>query len=204
MPATARADVNFKLDHESVEDHGSYLLVRGRASTFSRDRVGDTVTRAALERAVETYMATNPILLFEHKYSRPAGTVTKAEVRDDGLHIEARLPRPADPLNLTWWGMVRDKVLRALSIGGRWTRDAMNRLVDVDRREISIAPVAVNGEAFIGAPLATQVGKAFGDDVVAGANRNAAFDVELAALRADVALLGASIAAYRLSRALST
>ena len=188
MPATARANVDVRLSDESVEDHGSYLIVRGVASTFNRDRVGDTVTRAALERAVERYLR-NPIMLYGHSYDRPAGLVTRAEVRDDGLHIEAKLPKPADPENLTRWALVRDKVMRGLSIGGAWTRDAMKRLVEIDLREISIAAVPVNADTLLGA----QLGKAFGDapdaaDVAAGL-REVAWAASVESARIAVARL---------------
>jgi hypothetical protein len=73
------------------------------------------------------------------------------------LWIEAKLPRPADGLPRHYWELVRQGVMRALSIGGVWKRDALRRLVEIDLREISVAAVGVNA----GTLLSTQTAKAF-------------------------------------------
>lgn len=156
---TAAMDYDFKLsdEHVRVAEDGS-LLVSGWASNFDVDRVGDTVTRAALEKALTGYMR-NPILLYGHKYTQPAGVVTKARVTDEGLWIAAKLPRPDGGLPLHYWTLVRQGIMRALSIGGVWKRDALRRLVEIDLREVSIASVGVNA----GTLLSAQTAKAFGD-----------------------------------------
>lgn len=119
------------------------------------------VTRKALERALEKY-GENPMLLFNHLYSQPAGLVTKALVDDQGLWIEATLPRPEGGQARHYWDLVKRGVMRALSIGGTWKRELVNgvyALTDIDLREISIASVGVNA----GTLLSAQTAKAFGD-----------------------------------------
>ncbi len=169
---------DFELSKEHVrENPDGSLTVSGWASNFDVDRVGDTVTRDALDRALTKYMA-NPVMLYNHQYSQPAGVVTRAEVSDRGLWIEATLPRPADGLPLHYWNLVKQGVMRALSIGGVWTRDAMRRLVEIDLREISLASVGVNG----GTLLSAQTAKAFGDaDLDALADRAAVLELRLVA-----------------------
>jgi HK97 family phage prohead protease len=161
---TAAAAYDFTLKQGSVTDNGDHLIVRGYASNFDVDRVGDQVTRRALEAALVGYMR-NPMLLWNHKFSRPAGKVTEARVDDHGLYIEAKIPKPADrdAENLTWWQMVRDGYLKALSIGGHWVRErvnGVNQLVRIDLREISLAPVGVNAGTML---FSDQIAKAFGD-----------------------------------------
>jgi HK97 family phage prohead protease len=157
---TAAMDYDFKLsdEHVRVDEEGN-LIVSGWASNFDVDRVGDTVTRTALDAALTRFM-TNPVMLYDHKYSHPAGVVTKARVTDRGLWIEAKLPKPESGLPLHYWNMVRRGFMRALSIGGVWKRDALRRLVEIDLREISVASVGVNA----GTLLSAQTAKAFGDD----------------------------------------
>jgi HK97 family phage prohead protease len=157
---TATANYDFTLDGKAVEENG-VLKVAGYASNYDLDRVGDVVTRQALEQALNRYMQ-NPMLLWNHQYSRPAGRVTAARIDQRGLYVEAELPRPAerDGQNLTWWQMVRDGYVKALSIGGKWVRDAANRLIEIDLREVSLAAVGVNSSTLL---FSAQMAKAFGD-----------------------------------------
>jgi len=159
MRTTAPMNYEFNLSNEHVRENADgSLTVSGWASNFDVDRVGDTVTREALDRALRGYMR-NPVMLYDHKYSQPAGVVTKALVDERGLWIEAKLPRPAAGLPLHYWTLVKQGVMRALSIGGTWKRDALRRLVSIDLREISLAAAGVNA----GTLLSAQTAKAFGD-----------------------------------------
>ena len=179
---TAPMNYNFELSNEHVREaaDGS-LTVSGWASNFDVDRVGDTVTRKALERALEGYKR-NPILLYNHSYAQPAGTVTKALVDDRGLWIEATLPRPESGLTRHYWDLVRRGAMRALSIGGVWKRDALKRLVEIDLREISVAAVGVNA----GTLLSAQTAKAFQDAPAAPAAGGALARLELGAVLAEI------------------
>lgn len=174
----AHVDYTFNLSSEHVrEEADGSLTVSGYASNWDVDRVGNTVTRDAMAKALEGYMR-NPALLYDHKYSQPAGVVTRARVDDRGLWIEAKVvkPRPDAPNNVRhYFELVRRGVLRALSIGGVWSRDAARRLVSIDLREISLASVGVNA----GTMLSAQTAKAFGDLPSAADTIN----------RADLALL---------------
>lgn len=187
MTDIAHLNYTFDLSNEHVrEEPDGSLVVSGWASNFDVDRVGDTVTRKALERALTGYMR-NPVLLYNHQYSQPAGVVTKALVNDRGLWIEAKLPRPEGGLPRHYFDLVKRGVMRALSIGGVWKRDALRRLVEIDLREISVAAVGVNS----GTLLSAQAGKAFGDEPDDGlAALSAAGDaLDRLALRAEVAAL---------------
>ena len=187
--ATAHMDYEFNLsnEHVRVADDGS-LIVSGWASNFDVDRIGDQVTRDAIKAALDKYMR-NPMVLYNHKYSQPAGVVTKAHVDDErGLWVEVKLPRPRVPgMPLHYWNLVKAGVLRGLSIGGKWTRtrlaNGVNALTAIDLRAISVAAsVPVNA----GTLLSAQTAKAFQDeDALADARHN----VELARAAAQSAYL---------------
>lgn len=163
---TAHLNYNFVPDG-GVRHEGDKLIISGTASNWDVDRVGDSVMRAAMERALARYME-NPILLFDHRYSLPAGRVTRAWIDDDGLHIVAELPMPKEPGDARhWWRLVRDGFVRALSIGGRWTRQTIggvHYLTDIDLREISVAAQGVNATT----TFTAQAAKAFGDPTPVG------------------------------------
>jgi HK97 family phage prohead protease len=183
MSTTAAMSYDFNLDGGGVRLDGDELVVSGFASNFDVDRVGDTVTRQALERALSKYMD-NPVMLYNHSYTQPAGVVTKALVNDRGLWIEARLPRPTIPgMPRHYWDLVRRGMMKALSIGGVWTRDAAKHLVEIDLREISVASVGVNA----GTLLSTQTAKAFGDPIEASDIDRRLAVAELRAMRGQVA-----------------
>lgn len=179
---TAHVDYTFNLSNEHVrEDTDGSLVVSGYASNFDVDRVGDTVTRDAISKALDGYMR-NPALLYDHKYSQPAGVVTRARVDHRGLWIEAKVLKPGPDAPGTvrhYFELVRRGVMRALSIGGVWSRDAARRLVSIDLREISLASVGVNA----GTMLSAQTAKAFGDSPSAADVLNRA-DLELAVIDA--------------------
>src|ERR1700754_722560 len=71
MSTTAAMSYDFNLDGGGVRLDGDELVVSGYASNFDVDRVGDTVTRQALERALSKYMH-NPVMLYNHSYTQPA------------------------------------------------------------------------------------------------------------------------------------
>lgn len=190
-------EYDFKLsnDHVRVADDGA-LIVSGWASNFDVDRVGDQVTREALRKALDNYMR-NPVVLYDHKYSQPAGVVTKARVDErKGLWVEVRLPEPTEDAGLArhYWRLVKGGVMRALSIGGRWTRerlaDGTSALTDIDLREISIASVGVNANTL----LSAQTAKAFQAGADADYLRNARVaDIDRRIARLKRTLLHAEI-----------
>jgi HK97 family phage prohead protease len=182
MPApatTAKLDYDFGLRNERVREDGDTLIISGLASNFDLDRESEKMARYAFDRGLKRYLETNPVLLFNHTYSRPLGRVRKAEVTDAGLYIEAELPRPepnTDDMNV--WQLVKRGVLRALSVGGRFDRKVINgirTITNVDLREISVAAAGVVPQAL----FSVQAGKAFGDPI----------DADLSAIRARLGVL---------------
>jgi HK97 family phage prohead protease len=171
-----------------VREVGDKLVISGTASNWDVDRVGDAVVRAAMERALTRYME-NPILLFNHSYNLPAGRVTRAWIDDGGLHIEAELPRPDEPGEARhWWKLVKDGIVRALSIGGRWTRQAIggvNYLTEIDLTEISVAAQGINAST----TFTAQAAKAFGDPAPVASLDDLLPELRMLSLKAEIAVL---------------
>lgn len=154
---------DFGLEKSRIREDSDKLTISGLASNFDLDRQGDRMARTAFDRALKRYLTTNPILLYSHRYEMPMGKVTRAEVNDEGLYVEAELPKPepgTEAANV--WRLVKAGVVRAFSVGAVFSRrviGGVKTIIDADLREISIAPVGVVPNAL----FSVQAGKAFGD-----------------------------------------
>jgi HK97 family phage prohead protease len=131
------------------------LLLKGYAITWDVDRVFDAFSPYSLDKAVETYMASNPVLLYSHQLGLPpVGRIIKADIhREKGLFVEALMPRPEPgTFSAEVWDAAKNGVLKALSGAGKWIRRDRgdhNEIVNcAELVEISLCPVAVNGQAF--------------------------------------------------------
>lgn len=165
---TARLDYEFGLDNERLREAADgTLTISGIASNWAEDREGDVMDPRAFDRSLRRYLTVNPILLYMHRLNFPMGQVTRAEVRPDGLFVEAQIPRP--PRNTEAYRiyqLVKRGIVRAFSVGGKAKRTVVNgvkRITEWDLREISIAPLGVNGST----TFSVQAGKCFGDDAPA-------------------------------------
>ena len=93
-------------------------VILGVASTPVLDRDGDIVEPQGAEFEL-------PVpLLWQHQQSAPVGHVTKANMRPDGIHVEAVFARVEEPGKLKdrldeCWQSVKHGLVRGLSIGFR-------------------------------------------------------------------------------------
>jgi HK97 family phage prohead protease len=196
--ATAPFIWDFSLQHKAITtEYDGSIYIEGLASDYLPDRDDEYVDRNALREGLAQYMATNPIVLFMHKWEKAVGRVVAARIDDEGLHVKARLDAATDPSS--WQADIINKVksgtLKTFSIGGRFHKDGP-RIHKVDLMEISIATVPINARSL----FRVVAGKAFsdGDPLELGELRQrinrAAKAVE--DLRLDqTSLLAASIAA---------
>lgn len=131
--------------------NGEGLLLTGWASTWNLDRAGDRINPFALDHAVKQYMATNPVLLWSHKYTLPPiGRVLKARIdRTKGVWIEAVMPRPPDgTFAAEVWNAAKAGIVKALSLGAVWLRShakGFQEIIGADLRDISLCSIGVNG-----------------------------------------------------------
>ncbi len=159
--ATAPFVWDFELQHKSITtDFDGSVYIEGLASDYLPDRDDEWVDRDAMREGLQRYMATNPIVLFMHKWEKAVGQVVAARIDHLGLHVKARLDAATDPTS--WQADILNKVksgtLRSFSIGGRFHKDGP-RIHKVDLMEISIATVPINARSL----FRVVAGKAFAD-----------------------------------------
>lgn len=163
----------------SVEENADGdLYVEGWASDWQEDRDGEAFEPTAYSDGLKNFMASNPILLWNHRYGDDAialGQVVKAKLDDaKGVWIRARLDRPEPgTFAADIFRKVKRGTLRAFSVGGKMYRrldESGRRLIHkIDLMEISIVPVPANSRTLFAAAKT-----AFGHDA------------EIAALQARV------------------
>ena len=132
---------------EAQEDGG--VMIRGMASTAEFDRAGDSISADAWTKGGLNNFEKNPIILFNHDYSRPIGRAKKVTATDDGLHLEAKISKSAGDVA----ELVKDGVLGAFSVGFR-VKDADYveetdglRIKDAELFEVSVVSVPCNQAA---------------------------------------------------------
>jgi HK97 family phage prohead protease len=117
-------------------------MVWGYASTEALDAHGETVTKAAVEAALDDYM-TYANIREMHALSA-VGTAEEASVDDKGLYLCAKIVDDAA------WGKVTSGVYKGFSIGGKTlARDPDNRktITKIALHEISLVDRPSNPEA---------------------------------------------------------
>lgn len=123
-------------------------IIRGIASTPNADREGDIV----MPRGASF---TTPFPLLDgHDHTMPVGQVTKAQVADDGIHIEAFIAKDSDlPYIEKAWRQVRAGLKRGLSIGFRSLKSkatATGRIFEsFEILELSLVTIPANSGAGI-------------------------------------------------------
>ena len=121
---------------------GEQRMVWGYASTDAEDDQGETVTRTALEAALDDYMRFANIR--EMHQPSAVGVATEAAIDDRGLYLGAKIVDPDA------WTKIVEGVYKGFSIGGRVTaRDAADRrlITGLTLTEISVVDRPANPEA---------------------------------------------------------
>lgn len=81
----------FQAELKSVSNTEKGTLIKGYASTTTKDRYDDIVEPEAFRKSITRNYKNNPIILFQHKQERPIGRATVMSIRPDGLYIEAQI-----------------------------------------------------------------------------------------------------------------
>ena len=130
------------------EDDGS-VTIKGMASTSDFDRAGDTIIPEAWTKGGLEGFKRNPIILFNHDYSRPIGRAKSVTVTDTGLEIEATISK-AEPQIVQ---LIKDGVLGTFSVGFR-VKDADYipetdglKIKEAELFETSVVSIPCNGAA---------------------------------------------------------
>jgi HK97 family phage prohead protease len=102
-----------------VKSQGDVVTIAGHANKFIVDRGNDRISTDAWE--LGNYK-NNPVILFNHGMdpqlgSTPIGRATEIEPTKDGLRVKAVLSQLDDPLINRIRGLVKERILRAFSVG---------------------------------------------------------------------------------------
>ena len=128
-------------------------VITGYASTNDIDAYSEVVEPTAFSENLPQYLEF-PILLVNHEYyDKPIGKIAVAEVRDDGLYIEAEISKTVDGNDI--WTLIQDGVLKAFSIGfNRIAHEedeetGVTTITKLRLLEISIVNIPANSQALI-------------------------------------------------------
>lgn len=128
-------------------------IISGMATTPTPDRVGDIIEPKGAKFA-------NPLpLLWMHDHSQPVGTVTFGKATDAGIPFEAtianiRTPQPLSDRLDECWQLVKNQIVRGVSIGFRaleysFMEEGGVRFIETEIYELSCVTVPANAEATI-------------------------------------------------------
>lgn len=158
-------EFGFTLDGkaESTKQDDGSVLIEGYASDFGLDRQEEAFEPGAFEEGLKSYMDSNPILLYHHKFDTALGKVLEAKVDTHGLFVKALVDAP-EPGTQTadYVRKIRNGVIKGFSVGGKFYRRATaagQRIFKCDLREISCTPLPVNQRT-----LFAVAGKAFQEE----------------------------------------
>jgi HK97 family phage prohead protease len=121
------------------------LYIEGYASTVDIDRQGDVVPKSVWQAGIQNYLK-NPIILAQHDYDDPIGRMVDYKIDDKGLWVKARISSAAEEC----YGLIKDKVLTAFSIGFKVLDAEYNSAAEVflikelELVEISVVSVPCN------------------------------------------------------------
>lgn len=162
-----KTEAPFQLDFAleakaTVTESDGATYIEGYASDFGLDRQDEAFENGAFEAGMKSYMESNPVLLYHHKYDQALGQIEEFEHRKAGLWVKARVD---DPEPGTFLADVVRKIktgtIRGFSVGGRFHRrqtPSGPRIHTADIAEISVTPFPVNPRT-----LFAVAGKAFGE-----------------------------------------
>lgn len=120
-------------------------IVEVVASTEIIDRQGERILQSGWE--LENYLK-NPVVLWAHKYSElPIGKALKVWVEDGKLKAKIQFANHKFANEI--WELVKEKYLRAVSVGFRVLEDEGKDIKKAELYEISFVPVPANPEALV-------------------------------------------------------
>ena len=144
-----RLNSAFSIDQKALPSSGDSntesIFIEGYASTVDIDRTGDVVPQSVWEKGIQNYLK-NPIILSQHDYDDPIGRMTDYRVDAKGLWVKARISSAAEEV----FGLIKDKILTAFSIGFRILDAEYNSAAEVfvikelELVEISVVSVPCN------------------------------------------------------------
>lgn len=133
-------------------------VLKGYAATTGKDRGDDDITIEALKKCKDDLLkAGSNTVFFNHNRNQPIGKVIATEIDAKGLivHIEISKAKDCDD----HWTKIQEKVLKSLSIGGRYKKVEVVRddkghvesfkILEMELYEVSVVGIPMNAKASI-------------------------------------------------------
>src|SRR5210317_562213 len=143
--------LNSSFESKAFKKGSKSLNIAGYANTTVKDRAGDVVTAEAWAKGVENFRR-NPVLLYQHKHDCPIGKVSRIQVDNKGIFVEAAVSEAAEK-NHGVQTLIRDGALKSFSVGfrvkdGKYNREDDSMMItDVELLEISVVSVPCNQDS---------------------------------------------------------
>lgn len=115
---------------------------KGWATTPATDRVGDTINPLGVRFK-------NPLaLLHQHRHDQPIGTATFGKPTARGIEFDAEIPEIDEPATLkerldVAWGEIKNKLVRAVSVGFRPIKYAFKDDGGIEYQEIEVYELSI-------------------------------------------------------------
>ena len=142
----------FNLTVNKSQEESEYFTFSGMASTNDLDRDNEIVMQGAFNKSLDTQ---KPIL-FNHNSDEPIGVTTLLEERDNGLYIEAKLPKNDEFVSKRIIPQMLAGSLTKMSIGAipvrksiEYREDGVKVFHEMELLETSIVPIPANKNADI-------------------------------------------------------
>ena len=142
----------FNLTVNKSQEESEYFTFSGMASTNDLDRDNEIIMQGAFNKSLDTQ---KPIL-FNHNQDEPIGVTTLLEEKDNGLYIEAKLPKNDEFVSKRIIPQMLAGSLTKMSIGAipvrksiEYREDGVKVVHEMELLETSIVPIPANKNADI-------------------------------------------------------
>ena len=148
--AQFQADSYFDAKSQVSTKKDGVVVIEGLASDWWLDDQDEVFEPGAFQKGIDTFLSTNPVLLYHHDGGKALGRVTSLEETNEGLMMKAEIDPPAKG---SWAEDIVNKIksgtIRGLSVRGKFRRrpsdgGGVARIYEAGLREISVTPLPVN------------------------------------------------------------
>ena len=137
-----------KLEIKNAENG---VIIEGFANKSVVDRGNDIIPASAWEKGLENFKK-NPVILFNHSPDVPIGTAQEIRATKEGLFLRAKISNSDDPVTSRIRNLIKDKTLRAFSVGfeskdDNKNEDGVNEITKAELFEVSVVGIPMNQES---------------------------------------------------------
>lgn len=134
-----------------VKNAENSVVIEGFANKSVVDRGNDIIPASAWEKGLENFKK-NPVILFNHSPDMPIGQAVDIRPTKDGLFLRAKISNSDDPVTTRIRNLIKDKTLRAFSVGFESKDDSknetgVNEIKEAELFEVSVVGIPMNQES---------------------------------------------------------